>query len=306
MQARALVVKAYSSYADVVLLADLGDLKAGALLPRVRLRGRLRQQARSVLTGDKVIVAVRRSGVKSAVVIEAVEPRTTELYRPPVANVDQVILVFTLVQPEFNWALLDRQLVLAEAEELGVVLCLNKADLVEPEQIDPIVSVYRQIGYPVLVTSAKTGQGIDALEQALSHHISVFAGQSGVGKSRLLNSLNPEFRLQTGAVSAKIGRGRHTTRYVQLLPLGDQGWVADSPGFNYLELQHLSKEELPFCFPEFRRLQTSCRFTNCLHHQEPGCAVKQALEQGDIHPQRYANYLDMLEELRQWEENQYR
>jgi len=306
VRARGLVVKSYSNFFSVYLLENAGEgLTEGTIL-ETQLRGRFRQASQSVLTGDRVVVSVSFDSTTPTALIEEIEPRASELSRPPVANVDQVVLVFSLVKPELNWALLDRQLVLAEAEGLSTVMCLNKIDLLDADSETDIASIYETIGYRVVMTSAVTGSGVPELAEVLSGRITVLAGQSGVGKSTLINAIDPKYHLEMGEVTERAGRGRHTTRHVQLLELQSGGWVTDSPGFNYLELNHISSDELTFCFPEMRRLLPKCRFANCLHDHEPGCAVKEGTNTGEIHHQRYRHYIDMLEEIRQWEANLYR
>ncbi len=254
-------------------------------------------RSRVLLVGDRVGVTLQPDGTG---VIEEVLPRRSELLRPPVANVDQVLVVFTSVEPPWNSDLLDRILVQAEREGLSAVLALNKVDLLSTkarEDAEARVAVYRSAGYPCILTSALTGEGVEALRPYLRERITVVAGQSGVGKSCLLNALRPGLTLRTGAVSTKAGRGRHTTRHVELLPL-DGGWVADAPGFSRLDLSYIPGEDLAGCFPEIVREAAGCRFRGCLHVHEPGCAVRRAAGAGAIHPDRYSRYTSFLAEIR--------
>jgi ribosome biogenesis GTPase len=233
-------------------------------------------------------------------VVTSVQPRHTELLRPPIANVEVAVVVCSLREPPFQQMPVDRLLVHGEREGLELILCLTKRDLLEDEsEIDRIRSVYEPVGYPIVITSIKTGEGIGELKARLAGKVSVFAGQSGVGKSSLLNCLLPDRELKTGSVSHKIGRGRHTTRTVELLPLPDGGFVADTPGFSQLSFQGFEEAELPDCFPEFRARAEACRFRGCLHVNEPDCAVKVALENGEIDGGRYRHYLQFLEEIRE-------
>lgn len=266
-----------------------------------RPRGRFRVcDDGAVLAGDQVEV-VRLGGGEG--VIDNVLPRREVLTRPPVANVDQALVVFTAHQPELDMPLLDRFLVLAESAGLDVLLCLNKVDLCSQEEVNGLVALYGGVGYRVFPMAAALGRGVEALRAELDGKTSVLAGQSGVGKSSLLNALEPHLRLRTGDVSAKLGRGRHTTRHVELLPLtpaaagGRGGYVADTPGFSYLDLSHIAKEELAGYFPEFDGPAEECRFSGCLHHKEPDCGVKHAVEEGRIAGSRYDNYLRFLQEL---------
>lgn len=257
-------------------------------------RGRLRLEEDRILVGDKVEV---RRLAEGKGVIEGILPRRNRLVRPPVANVDQVVIVFAAKEPRPDLSFLDRLLVVVEAQGFGVLICLNKLDLVRPEELKPILELYRGAGYDVITTSAKEGIGIEGLAARLAERVSVFAGPSGVGKSALLNAVNPGFKLTTGETSRKLGRGRHTTRGCVLLELENGGFVADTPGFSRLDLRGIRKEELDLFFPEMRGRIPQCRFPGCLHVKEPGCAVRAALNSGDIAESRYRHYVDFLGEL---------
>lgn len=271
-------------------------VQVGTEVLECRPRGKFRLHGNRVLVGDRV--TVRRSGDGEGY-IEEVQPRRTELRRPPIANVDQVFVVFTAAQPDLDWRTLDRFLVLGEAAGLDIVLVLNKIDLLPPGAADAALAPYRGLGYPLRAVSAGTGLGIDELRPLLADRLTVFAGQSGVGKSRLLNALDPALNLRTGGVSRKVQRGRHTTRHVELLPLaGVTGArVADTPGFSHIDLSEIEKEDLRFCFPELAAREGQCRYRGCLHNQEPDCAVQAAVAAGDIHRSRYDNYLLFLHEI---------
>jgi ribosome biogenesis GTPase len=280
-----IIVRAYSSFYYVKVDQEIWECK---------LRGKFRQTKERVLTGDRVLVQAIASGRG---VIEKVLPRDRELIRPPVANVHQVVIVMALTSPDPNLGLLDRLLVLTEEESLEPVIVFNKADLATPERRADLVQLYSRAGYPVLLTSAFTGQGIAELKDCLKEKISVLAGPSGVGKSSLLNQVQPGLTLRTSEVSRKIGRGRHTTRFVELLSLEDGGLVADSPGFSVLSLPRMKREELSGYFRELAEFTGRCRFNSCLHRSEPSCQVKQALEEGLIDERRYASYLTLLQEV---------
>ncbi|MHB9095999.1 MAG: ribosome small subunit-dependent GTPase A [Eubacteriales bacterium] len=279
------VVKAYSGFYYVESNNDLWEC---------RLRGKFRLTKQNVLAGDRV--RITETGKKTAV-IEEVLPRTSELDRPAVANVDQVIIVFACKDPDPQTELLDRMLVQAEAAGLAPILCFNKIDLVDHKFLDDLTAYYRDAGYTVLATSAVRSQGIELIGQSLKGHITVFAGPSGAGKSSLLNEIHPGLRLKTGEVSQKIGRGRHTTRYAELLEIEPGSLVVDSPGFSSLFLPEINKQQLAELFPEFLPFIDDCKFNGCLHRAEPDCAVKNSLEAGKISWQRYAHYLTFLEEL---------
>lgn len=249
------------------------------------------------LVGDWV--EYEKIGVDEGVVTQ-VHPRKNELLRPPIANVEQVIVVCSLRQPRFQQMPVDRLLVHAEREGLDIVIVLTKKDLIHSEEeVETIYQIYQAAGYPVLTTSIRTMEGIEELKEHLAGKTTVFAGQSGVGKSSLLNQICPEFQLQTSSVSQKIGRGRHTTRTVELLSLPFGGQVADTPGFSQLSFQDFDKNELSDCFPEFRERSEHCRFRACLHLNEPDCAVKEALSQGLIHSERYKHYKLFIAEIEQ-------
>ena len=230
-------------------------------------------------------------------VLEDIEPRRTLMVRPPIANVSQVVIVCAAEKPPISLQLLDRLLALAAKQQLRVIICINKADLLHTD-----MSYFRHIyadvaGYMVLFTSAKCNKGIEQLKKELAGYLSVFAGQSGVGKSSLLNCLHPGVQLATGNLSAKSKRGRHTTRHVELIPLPDGGFVADSPGFSQLKLTAIKSNELDSLFPEFAKLKDNCRFLSCKHAEEPGCAVKAAVAEETIAQSRYEHYLYFLDEI---------
>ncbi|TCS93082.1 ribosome small subunit-dependent GTPase A [Hazenella coriacea] len=248
------------------------------------------------LVGD--FVEYEATGLDEGVVT-SIRPRHSELLRPAIANVDQAVVVCSLREPDFQQMPVDRFLVHGEREGLDMVLCLTKWDLLEDERvIEKVRQIYEPAGYPVIVTSVKTKQGLDELRSYLTDRISVFAGQSGVGKSSLLNEILPERVLETGKVSEKLGRGRHTTRQVELIPLPQGGQVADTPGFSQLSFQGFESDELGSYFPEIRERSSLCKFRGCLHINEPQCEVKAALEREGIHLERYQNYCQFLNEIK--------
>ncbi|WP_066638732.1 ribosome small subunit-dependent GTPase A [Desulfolucanica intricata] len=257
-------------------------------------RGRFKKENQQILVGDRVQIKPLNNNKG---VVEKILPRFTELMRPPVANIDRAVIVFALKEPEPNLNLLDRFILLSETSKVTPVICFNKADLVPAEEIKAIVNNYNSIGYRVLVTSIKTGEGIEELKVILKDHLTVFAGPSGVGKSSLLNAVQPGLSLKTGEISTKLKRGKHTTRHVELLELLMGGYVADTPGFSSLYLPHIPKEELAEYFPEMDNYWNKCRFNGCLHFREPDCAVKEAVECGAISNIRYEHYKIFLEEV---------
>ena len=258
------------------------------------------------MVGDHVLYTDQAGGTGA---IEEILPRTSVLVRPPVANVEQAIVVFTIVQPDLSPLLLDRFLVVTERAGLAPVLCLNKVDLTTPEEVARVVEVYRPAGYTVVPVSAKRGLGLDALREHIGGRLSVLAGPSGVGKSTLLNALVPGLTLRTGEVSAKIQRGTHTTRHVELVDVEGvgsiAGQVADTPGFTGVEITDLAPPDLAACFPELTKLSEDCRFQGCLHFKEPDCAVKAAAGGEALAGSRYANYVALLKELLEADKHKY-
>jgi ribosome biogenesis GTPase len=273
-----------------------------------RARGIFKKRGVSPLVGDRVKFSETENGEG---IVDEILPRSTELVRPPVANVDLAVLVFSVVHPDLNLLLLDKFLVHTESAGLDALIVFTKFDAAdgEPdrerivESVDAARQLYESIGYGALVTSARRGEGIEELKRRLSGRISVFAGQSGVGKSSLLNALVPGLKLETSEISKKLGRGRHTTRHVELVPLPGGGYVADTPGFSQLDFTELGVDEIGSCFREFRELAEGCKFRGCTHVHEPGCAVLAAKERGEIAESRYANYLEFMTE---WKENRRR
>jgi ribosome biogenesis GTPase len=291
------IVKAISGFFYVKLESgDVVECKARGVF-------KFEKKKTKPLVGDYVEIEVDKTGKGW---IYHVEKRKTELVRPPIANIDQAIVVCALKEPDYQPMPLDRLLVHAEREQLDIVICFTKGDLLDQEDgISTIRQVYEKAGYPVILTNAKQGLGKEDLYTHLIDHISVFAGQSGVGKSTLLNAILPHQELETGEVSRKIGRGKHTTRAVELLTLPEGGQVADTPGFSQLSFDGFELEELSDLFIEFREHQQHCRFRGCLHRKEPACAVKNAVDTGEISDSRYQNYLLFVNEIEEWQQRRY-
>jgi ribosome biogenesis GTPase len=247
------------------------------------------------MVGDRVVVRVLPDGRG---VVEDVRSRRCELSRPPIANVDQSVVVVSFREPAPTLNLLDRILVQCAAVGVRSVICANKADLADPEGLrDSWVQVYQNAGYPILITSVLTGTGIVGLREFLAGRITVMAGPSGTGKSSLVNAVQPGLNLRTGEISLKLKRGRHVTRHVELLPLDAGGWVADTPGFSVLHLGGITRNELAGLFPDLSRRTRPCRFSDCLHYQEPGCTVREAVADGVVARFRYTHYLGFLREI---------
>ncbi|MBU5366274.1 ribosome small subunit-dependent GTPase A [Enterococcus devriesei] len=257
---------------------------------QTRARGNFRKKKLTPLVGDEVVFSSEENS--EGYILELL-PRKNELVRPPVANVDQGVIVTSLVEPNFSYNLLDRFLVTLENNEIHPIIYLSKTDIVsDSTMVEKIRSVYEPLGYPVIDGE----QDKKKLTDLFAHHLTVFMGQSGAGKSTLLNDVSPELNLATGEISDALGRGRHTTRHVELLDLFD-GLVADTPGFSSIEFLELTVEELPKEFPEFRAAAPKCRFRECRHVKEPGCEVKRQVEAGEIAQSRYDNYLQFLQEI---------
>ena len=265
-----------------------------------RARGILRKNGESPLTGDMVeITRERGKGM-----VERILPRKNSFIRPAVANVDALVVFAANVNPVTEPFLIDRVAAIAGDQEVQVVLCVNKCDL------DPavdLVRIYKNAGFPVITTSAETGEGVEELRKLLEGRLTAFTGNSGVGKSSILNRLCPELALPTGEVSQKLGRGRHTTRHVELYRLGEGTYVADTPGFSSFDTDQMDvilKENLQYAFPDFGHLLGKCQFHDCSHRREPGCAVTAALAAGEIEPTRYDSYLRLYEkasQIKTWE-----
>lgn len=263
-----------------------------------KARGIFRQMKVTPLVGDYVEISILDQENKKGV-LEKILERKTELIRPTVANVDQAVIVFAVTQPEPNLLLLDRFLILAEKEELDIVICLNKTDLVEEDQhFKKILDIYYTTGYRILLTNYKDEDSIVQLKEVLTNKTNVFAGPSGVGKSTLLNKIHPGLKLETGVISKKTSRGKHTTRHAELISIDRNSWVVDTPGFSSLSIDFMELEELPHLFPEFSPYLEECRFSSCRHIDEPKCGIKAALEAGSISEERYNNYLQFIEEIR--------
>ncbi len=262
-----------------------------------RARGLFRKNNTTPLIGDRVLIKINKED--NSGYIEEILDRSTELKRPPVSNVNQVIIVFAAQKPEPNLWLLDRFLLLASYQELDVVICINKSDLDLDKKSDDIYNIYHKAGYKILKTSCKTMEGIDEIKDLLKDKTTVFAGSSGVGKSTLLNNIQSNLKLQTGEISQKTSRGKHTTRHVELIELDLGGWVVDTPGFSSLDIDFLEEKELQDHFIEIYDKGHSCRFSGCSHYKEPSCAVKEAVDSGEISKSRYENYLNMLQEIKE-------
>ena len=285
------ILRSISGFYDVI--TDSGRVTC-------RARGHLRKGAQTPLTGDFVEITVE--GGKG--MIEKILPRRNRFVRPAVANVDGLVIFAANVNPVTEPFLIDRVAAIAGDQDVPVYVCVNKCDL---DPADDLVRIYRNAGFSVLCTSAETGEGMQELRELLSGKLMAFTGNTGVGKSSVLNALCPELALPTGEVSEKLGRGRHTTRHVELYCIGGNTYVADTPGFASFDTEQMDvilKENLQYAFPDFKPYIGKCQFHDCSHRKEPGCAILQALAEGEIEKTRHESYLRLYEkssQIKTWE-----
>lgn len=269
----------------------------GAGVYECKAKGIFRKEKIKPLVGDNVEIDVISEEEKTGNISRILE-RKNELIRPAVANIDQAMVIFAAAKPKPNFNLLDRFLIMMEQQQVDTVICFNKQDLATEEELQRLEETYRKCGYHILFTSARKEEGIEEVKKILEGKTTTVAGPSGVGKSSLINLLQPEIEMETGNISEKIERGKHTTRHSQLIHIRDNTYIMDTPGFSSLYLSGFEKEELKEYFKEFSEYEPQCRFLGCSHIHEPDCGVKQALEEGKISRIRYENYVAMYEELK--------
>lgn len=263
-----------------------------------KAKGIFRKDNFKPLVGDNVEITVLNEEEKEGSVT-SILPRRNSLIRPAVANVDQAFLIFAMENPKPNFLLLDRFLIMMEQQEIPVVICFNKKDVGEKDEMEKLYEIYTGCGYRVVLSSTYEGEGMDEIREILKGKTTVVAGPSGVGKSSITNCMQGEVQMKTGEISKKLKRGKHTTRHSQVIPVEKNTFLVDTPGFSSLYLTDMKEEELRDYFPEFAMYEPQCRFQGCMHIHEPGCAVKEALSEGKISQQRYDNYLALYEELKE-------
>lgn len=263
-----------------------------------KAKGIFRKDKIKPLVGDDVEIEILNEEEKLGNIVKIL-PRRSELIRPAVANIDQALVIFAAREPKPNLSLLDRFLVIMEKQDVPVIICFNKQDLCDEEEVGRLKEIYEACGYPVVLASAKQGEGIEEIKSRLRGKTTTVAGPSGVGKSSLTNLLQNEVQMETGEISKKLGRGRHTTRHSQIIQIEEDTWLYDTPGFTSFYVEEIEKEELRFYFREFSKYEGTCRFQGCTHTHEPGCMVKNALEEGKISKERYENYLELYGELKE-------
>ena len=263
-----------------------------------KAKGVFRKEKIKPLVGDVVEIDILDEVEKKGNIVEILE-RTNELIRPAVANIDQALVVFAVTKPKPHFNLLDRFLVMMESKGIPVVLCFNKKDIATDKEIQQLKDIYANCGYEIVFTSARENQNIEDVKALLKNKTTAIAGPSGVGKSSIINLLQRNVQMETGSISEKIERGKHTTRHSELIWIEDNTYIMDTPGFSSLYTNEFEKEELKYYFTEFEPYEGTCRFLGCDHVHEPDCAVKEALAEGKIHPIRYENYLEMYKELKE-------
>lgn len=262
-----------------------------------RARGLFRNQNIKPLVGDKVIIRLTEEN-KNFGYIEEILERKNEMKRPSVSNVDQIIIVFAVKNPEPSFLLLDKLLIASELNNLVPIICFNKCDLVDEEYLSKFMDIYRNTGYKIIFTSKYNANLLDKFKELLKDKISLFSGPSGVGKSSLMNAIDSGFELKTGNISEKLKRGKHTTRHAEIYKLNFGGFAVDTPGFSSFDINEIDYYELRDYYPEIREYSENCKFNNCLHDKEPSCAVKEAVKSNKISEIRYNNYIKLLYEIK--------
>ncbi|NMA95660.1 MAG: ribosome small subunit-dependent GTPase A [Clostridiales bacterium] len=267
-------------------------VKIGEHIVECKARGVFRKDGIRPTVGDRVKLS------ENLDLIEEILPRKNLLSRPAIANIDYIGIVLATKNPNPDYLLADKMLIYSCIQDIEPIIIINKIDKAKQTDIDRIIEMYENTGWKIFLVSSLTGEGIEELSHGLTDGITTLAGQSGVGKSSLLNALYPKFNLEVGSVSQRLGRGRHTTRYVELLPLPSGGMIADTPGFSSVAIQNIEDRVVANCYPEFVEYNYGCRFgSKCIHVREPGCSVKENVDKGNISRHRYERYIKILEEI---------
>lgn len=261
-----------------------------------KAKGVFRKNNEKPLVGDNVLLDVTDEENKKGNITEIL-PRNNDLIRPAVANIDQALVIFAAAKPEPNFNLLDRFLLMMQQKDIPCILCFNKKDLIEHGKCEEYYSIYKDTDATILFVSAKEKDGVEQIKELLSHKVTTVAGPSGVGKSSLINLFQDEIQMETGEISSKIDRGKHTTRHSELIAIDEDSFILDTPGFSSLGVFGCDKDTLKHFYPEYDKLSDACRFAGCNHISEPDCAVKEAVEAGELSLVRYENYKQIYEEL---------
>lgn len=263
-----------------------------------KAKGIFRKEKIKPLVGDNVVIDVISSEEKTGNIVNIL-PRANELIRPSVSNIDQALVIFAVTKPKPHFNLLDRFLIMMERQGVPTIICFNKMDMVKEAELKKLSEIYKNSGYQILFTSALEEKGMEELGEILKDKTTAVAGPSGVGKSSLINVLQPNIEMETGEISAKIGRGKHTTRHSQLIHIEENTYIMDTPGFSSLLIEEFEKEDLKHYFPEFAEYEGKCKFQGCSHIHEPECKVQKAVEEGKISQIRYDNYIEFYNELKE-------
>ncbi len=269
-----------------------------------KAKGLFRKEKIKPLVGDNVEIEISDEAKKEAIIVK-IYKRKNELFRPAVANVDQMMIVMALAKPDPNFGVLDRLLVQAELSDIPAIICFNKEDLADDEMLNSC-KIYQQAGYKVIITSTKDGFNAEAVKAELKDKTTVLAGPSGVGKSSITNILAPGINMETGNISEKLKRGKHTTRHSQLIVIEENTYICDTPGFTSFSPETIDKEALRYYFREFKEYEGRCKYNGCVHVHEPSCAVKEAVEEGYISKMRYESYIQLYEEIKGNERSKYK
>jgi ribosome biogenesis GTPase len=285
---------------DGIIIRGVGGnyyVDIGKKLVECRARGLFRLKNIKPLVGDKVLIRLTEEDENQGY-IEEIKERTNEMVRPPVANAEQLLIFFAVTNPEPSFLLLDKLIIAAEINNLKPIICFNKCDLADEKLKKEYENIFVNTDYRIVFTSKNEEDSLIEIKNILKDKLTVFSGPSGVGKSSIMNAVQPDFQLKTGEISDKLKRGKHTTRHAEIYKLDSGGYVVDTPGFSSFELEGIGEFDLKEFYPEIKKYDSGCRFADCLHYKEPNCVIKDAVNDGLISHTRYNNYLRLLEEIR--------